>query len=117
MLPLHLINHPWSQTQISIKIEIVPHGSTRHNESRPLDGPQLRNTDVNVDTEQMIKRGTNLQKAGVAVVHKGCFAMHDTAGSAHHPAAKHLPDALVAHAHPKHRKLWPQLLYYLQGDP
>lgn len=63
-----------------------------------------------------IERGQHLQKTGVAVVHEGRFSMHDTAGSAHHPAAKHLPDALVAHAHPKHGKLRPQLLYYLQGD-
>lgn len=43
--------------------------------------------------------------------------MHDAAGRAHHLPAKHLPDALVPHAHAKDREAQrPQLLNYLQRD-
>jgi hypothetical protein len=58
----------------------------------------------------------DLQKTGIVVVDEGGLPVHHSPRSAHHAAAKHLANALVAHAHAKHRHLWAQSLDYVQGD-
>ena len=44
---------------------------------------------------------SHLHKAHVCVANQRGLAVHDAAGGTHHLAAKHLPDALVAHADAK----------------
>ena len=57
----------------------------------------------------------HLQQADVGVRDGRDFAVHDAAGCAHDAAAKHLADALVAHAHAEQRQARPQLAHDLHG--
>lgn len=49
----------------------------------------------------------NLHETLVSMVHRGCFPMHHARWSFDDIATKHLPDALVTHAHTEYRELLP----------
>jgi len=63
------------------------------------------------------QHGPHLQKAHVRVRDGGDLAVHDAGGRTHNLPAKHLADALVAHAHTEERHAGAQLAHRLHRNP